>query len=145
MAEERAIGPGSTVVMYYTLALESGAVVDGTEAGEPLAFTLGDGTLIEGLERALYGLRAGDRQTLRVDPREGFGYPEEGRVHEMARTEFRADMPLEPGLVIGFTTPAGDELPGTVLAVGDDTVRVDFNHPLAGHTVVFDVEIVEVK
>jgi FKBP-type peptidyl-prolyl cis-trans isomerase SlpA len=141
---EPAIAHGSTVRMHYTLALENGTVVDGTAEDEPLRFTMGDGTLVEGLELALFGLKAGDRQTLRLDPREAFGPRDATNVHALPRAEFPAEMPLEPGLIVGFTTPAGDEVPGTVLEVDEQEVLVDFNHPLAGHEITFDVHILEV-
>ena len=63
----------------------------------------------------------------------------------MPRSEFPADMPLEPGLIVGFTTPSGEEVPGAIQEIKGDDVVVDFNHPLAGHEVIFDVEILEVK
>lgn len=140
----KTIGPGSEVVMHFTLAIEDGTVAESTVDAEPLHFVLGDGTLVEGLEHALYGLKAGDRQSLLIAPENAFGYPDEDYVITMPRSEFPADMALEPGLIIGFTTPAGHEVPGAVLEVTGESVQVDFNHPLAGHELSFDVEILEV-
>ena len=71
------IGPGSEVLMHFTLSLADGTVADSTRDGEPLRFVMGDGTLIEGLELVLYGLKAGDRQCLSIVPRDGFGFPNE--------------------------------------------------------------------
>ncbi|QKT04346.1 peptidylprolyl isomerase [Ectothiorhodospiraceae bacterium 2226] len=139
-----AVGPGSKVAIRYTLALPDGTVAD--ESGDtPLHFTLGDGTMIQGLEYALYGMHAGEQRCVRIDPRDAFGYRDPHNVHVMSRGTFDAKMPLEPGTVIGFTTPAGDEVPGTIDAVEGDEVRVDFNHPLAGIEVTFDVEVLEVQ
>ena len=67
-----------------------------------------------------------------------------GKVHQLPRADFAAEMVLEPGLVIGFNTPGGEELSGTILAFDDAMVEVDFNHPLAGRVVIFDVEIIDV-
>ncbi|MFA7096029.1 MAG: FKBP-type peptidyl-prolyl cis-trans isomerase [Gammaproteobacteria bacterium] len=139
-----AIGYGSSVVMHYSLKLEDGTVVDTSKGGEPLRFTMGDGTLIEGLEMALFGLKAGERQNLRITPADAFGFWDEERVHLMDRTEFPDDMMLESGAIIEFETPSGDQIPGAVLEVLEDAVRVDFNHPLAGRDIDFDVEILEV-
>ena len=139
------IGPGSEVLMHFTLSLADGTVADSTRDGEPLRFVMGDGTLIEGLELVLYGLKAGDRQCLSIEPRDAFGFPNEENIHTMPRSEFPADMPLEPGLIVGFTTPSGEEVPGAIQEIKGDDVVVDFNHPLAGHEVIFDVEILEVK
>jgi FKBP-type peptidyl-prolyl cis-trans isomerase SlpA len=63
----------------------------------------------------------------------------------MPRSEFPADMQLEVGMIIGFSTPSGEEVPGAIQEIKDDEIVVDFNHPLAGHEVIFDVEILEVK
>lgn len=135
---------GSTVLMHFTLSIEDGTVADTSRDGEPLSFTMGDGTLIEGLELVLYGLKPGDKQCLRIGPREAFGYADEDNIHRMARSEFGPELSLEPGTIIGFETPGGDEVPGVIKGLEGDEVVVDFNHPLAGHEVTFDVEILDV-
>jgi len=139
------IGPGSEVLMHFTLSLADGTVADTTREGEPLRFVMGDGTLIEGLELVLYGLKVGDQQCLSIGPRDAFGFPDEENIHTMPRSEFPAEMQLEPGMIISFSTPSGQEIPGAIQDVKGDEVVVDFNHPLAGHEVIFDVEILEVK
>lgn len=143
--EALTIGPGCKVSIYFTLSLQDGTVADATEEGEPLSFVMGDGTLIEGLELMLYGMKTGDKQCLSIEPRDAFGFPDEESVHQMPRSEFSADMPLEPGTIIAFETPVGQEVPGTIKEVTDEFVMVDFNHPLAGFDVSFDVEIVSVE
>lgn len=139
------IQAGSSVLINYTLALEDGTVIESTQGSDPLRFTVGDGALIEGLEAALVGLGAGDRQCVQLDPREAFGFADETNVHLMTRDKFPADMALEPGLIIGFTTPSGEEVPGKILELPDESlVVVDFNHPLAGHSITFDAEVLAV-
>ncbi|MGW8229109.1 MAG: FKBP-type peptidyl-prolyl cis-trans isomerase [Gammaproteobacteria bacterium] len=143
--EALTIGPGSEVLMHFTLSLADGTVADSTRDGEPLRFVMGDGTLIEGLELVLYGLKVGDRQCLSIGPRDAFGFPDEENIHTMPRDEFPTEMQLEPGMIIGFNTPSGEEVPGAIQEMKGDEVVVDFNHPLAGHEVIFEVEILEVK
>ena len=143
--EALTIGPGSEVLMHFTLSLADGTVADSTDEDEPLRFVMGDGTLIEGLELVLYGLKKGDRQCLSIDPRDAFGFPDEENIHTMPRSEFPAEMKLEAGLIISFTTPSGEEVPGAIRDIKDDEVVVDFNHPLAGNEIIFDVEILEIK
>jgi len=145
MSKPAAIGPGSRVVMHYTLSLADGTVAERSDEDEPLEFTIGDGTLIEGLELALMGLAAGDSQVLGIDPREAFGFPDPDNIHGIPRAEFDAEDELEEGMIIGFATPGGEEIPGTVVGLGGDLVQVDFNHPLAGHELVFDVRILSVE
>ena len=143
--EALTIGPGSEVLMHFSLSLVDGTVADSTNEGEPLRFVMGDGTLIEGLELVLYGLKQGDRQCLSIEPRDAFGFPDEDNIHTLPRSEFPADIPLEAGLIIGFTTPSGEEVPGAIKEIREDEVVVDFNHPLAGNEIIFDVEILEIK
>jgi FKBP-type peptidyl-prolyl cis-trans isomerase SlpA len=143
--DEKSIQPGSEVNMHYRITLEDGTVADATEGDDVLQFTMGDGTLIEGLELALYGLKEGDSQTLTIDPDNAFGYADEDNVHDMPRDEFPPEFDLKPGLIVEFTTPSGETLPGAIREVQEDRVSVDFNHPLAGHTIEFWVEILAVK
>jgi len=146
MSDDKVIDQASKVTMHYSLSLEDGTLVDSTfGAGEPLTFAMGDGTLIPGLEYAVIGLKKGDRQSLNIGPDVGFGYRDEAAIQEMSRSSFGSEMELKPGVVIEFDSPAGIQVPGTVLEVSEDTVKVDFSHPLAGRTVIFNVEIVDVE
>jgi len=142
--DEDTIQPGSEVVMHYCITLEDGTIADQTSGDDSLSFNMGDGTLVEGLEHAIYGLRAGEHQSIIIGPEHAFGYSDESNIHEMSRTEFPAEMPLEAGTIIAFDTPSGEEVPGMIREVEGDVVRVDFNHPLAGHTITFDVNILSV-
>jgi FKBP-type peptidyl-prolyl cis-trans isomerase SlpA len=138
------IGVGSRVVMHYSITLPDGTVADSSFEDEPLDFTMGDGSLLPGLELALYGLKAGETQTLTLTPEQAFGYPDPSNVHEMPLTEFPPELEPEPGRIIEFTTPGGDSLAGTVTEVSGESAKVDFNHPLAGLELRFTVEILSV-
>lgn len=143
--EALTIGAGCEVTMHFTLALEDGTIADASVDGEPMVFKIGDGTLIEGLEMVLYGLKAGDKQSLSIEPRDTFGFPDDENIHTMPRSEFSDELNIEEGMIIGFSTPSGEEIPGAIMEIKEDEVKVDFNHPLAGHEVVFSVEIVGIK
>ncbi len=144
--EQITIGPGSVVTMHFHLTMkESGIVADATEPDEPMTFTMGDGSLIHGLELALMGLKVGDKQCVELDPLNAFGFSDPENIHEMSRDSFSDDLPVEPGTVIGFSTPSGDEIPGSIKEVKQGMVIVDFNHPLAGHDILFDVEIIDIQ
>lgn len=145
MADESIIVLGSRVLMHFSITLEDGTIAETTrDDNEPHEFTLGDGTMIDGLELALIGLKAGDQQTIRIGPEDAFGYPDQDNIYWMDRGEFGDTMELKRGVIIGFTTPSGEELPGLVLMVEDDRVKVDFNHPMAGHEIAFETEILKV-
>ncbi len=135
---------GARVVLRYRLTLADGTLVDESGEGEPLAYTVGDGTLEQGLEVRLLGLRAGARATFYLAPGEAFGFADPEAVHGMPRQDFPPDMAIAPGAVVSFAAPSGLQVAGTVLEVGEEEVRVDFSHPLAGRALVFEVEVVAV-
>ena len=135
---------GSSVTLHLALTLEDGSVAETTFEDEPVTFTMGDGTLVHGLELALYGLRPGDTQRLALYPEQAFGLHDPERVHRMPRSGFPADIELTPGNIIAFDTPAGEEIAGTLLSLDEQTVEIDLNHPLAGRRIIFDVEIIDV-
>ena len=138
------IGIASSVTLHLSLTLEDGTVAESTFGEDPLRFTMGDGTLVHGLELALYGLRPGDTQRLELYPEQHFGQRDPEKIQRLPRSQFGTGMAPEPGQIIGFTSQDGDEIPGAVLSVDQDSIEVDFNHPMAGHTVIFDVEILDV-
>ena len=139
------IQPGSEVVMHFSITLEDGTVADSTEGEEPLQFVMGDQTLIEGLELALYGLKVGDKQSLTIDPENAYGFPDPENIHVMQRDEFPEDMEIKKGVIIAFAMPDEDEYPGTITEADEKQVTVDFNHPIAGHEITFNVEILEIS
>jgi FKBP-type peptidyl-prolyl cis-trans isomerase SlpA len=139
------IQPGSRVTLHLSIALTDGMVAESTFGDEPLVFVIGDGTLINNLEIALYGMCAGDKQCLKLLPEQAFGNRDPANVHWLARDQFPADMMLEPGVIVGFSMPDGEEVPGSVVEAGDSNIKVDFNHPLAGHVIIFECEILDVK
>lgn len=138
------IQPGSRVRLHLRITLPNGTVAEDTFKGEPLEFCMNDGTLVRGLELGLYGLKAGDRQTLTLEPEQTFGLHDPTNVHALPRSRFPDDMSLQPGLIIAFDSGAGDEIPGAVTAIEDEQVTVDFNHPLAGKVIRFEVRILDV-
>ncbi len=143
---EKTIQPNSKVVMHYRIILEDGTVADSTwEDNEPIAFVHGDGTLAPGLEEVLIGLQPGARESIPLAPEQGFGHKDTENIHTLSRSDFGEDTPVAPGLVIGFTLPNGQELPGMIIEVEGDQVLVDFNHPFSGHQLSFEVEILSVE
>ncbi|WP_207061720.1 peptidylprolyl isomerase [Motiliproteus sp. SC1-56] len=141
---QASIGPGARVTLHFSLELEDGRAVDSTREGQPATFEVGDGNLLPGFEQALFGLQSGDKRRLRILPEQGFGQPNPSNVQWVGRDRFNG-MELEPGLVISFADGARGELPGVVKSLHEEQVEVDFNHPLAGHTLYFEVEIFAVE
>lgn len=140
---DNVIGEHSRVTLHFTLKLDDGTEVDSTLKGDPASFSVGDGSLLPGFEKALFGLEAGDEAEIEIPPEAGFGQRNPANIQKVRRDHFPPDMELEPGLVVSFDNGSG-ELPGVIREVGEDEVEVDFNHPLAGQTLTFHVKIIEV-
>jgi FKBP-type peptidyl-prolyl cis-trans isomerase SlpA len=134
----------SKVTLHFTLTLPDGNVIDSTlERGHPGSFTMGDGTLLAGFEAALIGLKAGDKHSAEVMPEGAFGQTNPNNMQTFPRDQFK-DMELELGLMLSFADASQSELPGVVKRITDEVVEIDFNHPLAGKVITFDVEILDV-
>jgi FKBP-type peptidyl-prolyl cis-trans isomerase SlpA len=139
------ITPDSAVTMHLRLSLSDGTVALSTFGDEPLAFQMGDGTLEKGLELALYGLEIGAHERVTLRPGQAYGLRDPEQVHTMALTDFPDPAALEAGQIIAFAVPNGDSLPGTLLSIDADQVRVDFNHPLAGREILLEAEILDIR
>lgn len=145
----KTIDKNSTVTLHFDVRLKDGSIADSTrEAGKPAQFTMNDGSFSAKMESELLGLKAGDKKKIMLLPDDAFGQPHPANVFQMPRKRFAGtdiESQLEPGLLIGFTQRDGSERPGIVREFNDTEVTVDFNHPLAGHVILMDVEIIAVK
>ena len=138
------IAQNTHVSIDYTLTLESGEVADRSSEGHPLGFLFGSGQIIPGLETALEGMEAGETAKITVEAADGYGETREELLRDLPRENFPDDLKLEPG--IGFEAK-GPHGPVTfrLREVREDTVVADFNHPLAGQRLHFDVAVTEVR
>ncbi|WP_133468451.1 FKBP-type peptidyl-prolyl cis-trans isomerase [Paraglaciecola marina] len=141
-----AITQGSEVVLHFDLKLADGSAADSTRVNDkPAKLVMGDGNLTANFEACLLGLNTGDKKSFTLEANDAFGQPNPDNIHHLERSKFSADTPAEEGMIIAFTQPDGSELPGIVREVTGDSVTVDFNHPLAGQVITFDVEILSVN
>ncbi|MBN7770499.1 FKBP-type peptidyl-prolyl cis-trans isomerase [Marinobacter daepoensis] len=143
--KELPIDSGTRVKLHFALKFEDGETVDTTFDKEPATLEMGDESLPENFEAFLVGLKAGDHETFSVPPEKAFGQHNPNNIQTFKRHEFSADMVLEPGVVVSFADARQQELPGVIKRVEGDVVDVDFNHPLAGHTLIFEVQIIDVE
>ena len=141
---DRAIEKGDRVRLHFALFLETGEEIDTTRRSDPAMFTVGDGNLLPGFEAAILGMRAGDDAQIMIEAEDAFGLHREENVQVLRRDRFGDDMALEEGLMVSFSGPGG-ELPGVVREIMEEHVEVDFNHPLAGRRILFDVSIIDVR
>lgn len=143
---EATIASTSEVLMHFSIKLADGSAAESTKVNNrPAKFVMGDGSLTENFEKCLLGLAVGDNKSFELAPEDAFGQPNPDNVHYVERSRFGADTPAEVGAIIAFTQPNGAELPGIVREVNGDSVTVDFNHPLAGQTLTFEVEILQIS
>lgn len=145
MSDSAEILPGSRVRLHLAIRLEDGTEAVSTFGEEPVDLQMGDGTLQPGLELALYGLKAGDTQTLDLLPEQAYGLRDPALIQHMPMTDFDGDFTPEVGQIIAFSLPNGEEAAGSILGLDEGQVEVDFNHPLAGHEITFEVEILSVS
>ena len=134
---------GKVVTIHFTLTA-NGEIADSTAEGDPISYLHGAQNIVPGLEAALGGRTAGDRVRVSVSPEDGYGPRSDQPPLKVPRTEFPPDMPLQVGVPIGGEDAEGNLIPFWITHVDADTVVVDPNHPLAGHTLEFDVEILSV-
>lgn len=129
---------GDRVTVHYTGTLDDGTEFDSSRGGEPFTFELGAGAVIPGFENAVRGLQVGEKTTVTLTPDEAYGQPDPSLVLEVP-----ADRAPE-GLNPGDRVMLGNGVPATVVEVTDETVKIDANHPLAGQSLTFEVELVSV-
>ena len=135
---------GSLVSIEYTLTDETGTVLDTNVGKEPLTFVQGAGQIVKGLEQELSGLKVGDEKKVQVKPEDGYGLPSKEAFQEFPRETLPAEA-QKAGATLMAQGQDGRAIPIRVHEVKEKTVIVDFNHPLAGKTLNFDVKIKDIK
>jgi len=139
-----AIQEGSVVAIEYTLTDDSGNVIDSNVGKEPLAYIQGAGQIVRGLEKELTGLKVGEQKKVRVQPQEGYGLPDPKAVQELPKEKIPPDA-HKVGAMLMTKGPQGQAIAMRVSEVKEKTIVVDFNHPLAGKTLNFDVKVVDIR
>ncbi len=132
------------VSMEYTLHVD-GKVLDSSAGQEPLEFLAGASNIITGLEREMMGMKIGDSKDVVVSPEDGYGEMDEEAYMDVPRTEFPEDMPIRPGVEMEMSDDDGNPMYARIDSVEDDTVTLNFNHPLAGKELHFSVKVVGLR
>lgn len=132
------------VHFHYTLTNDEGEVLDSSEDHEPLAYIHGMGNIIPGLENALAGREIGDRFQVTIPPEEGYGLRDDELVQAVPRSAFQGVSQIEPGMQFHAESAEGMQLVTVVEVLGDEII-LDGNHPMAGMTLNFDVEVTEIR
>ena len=141
----RTVSRGDTLELRYALRPRGGEdIVSNFDDAEPDTMTLGDGTLAPMLEQWLIDLAPGERHVFLLDPWQAFGASQPDLIQTMPRSDLPAELDFEIDQLVEFAMPSGQTVAGRILEIADDSVKVDFNHPLADRAIEFEVEIVRI-
>jgi peptidylprolyl isomerase len=135
---------GQTVRVHYTGTLVDGRTFDSSRQREPLEFTVGDGKVIGGFDRAVTGMTPGDTKTVTIAAADAYGPHRPELVQDMPRSAIPPEVDLTPGNRLAAKDQAGNELVLTVVEADAEKAKLDANHPLAGEDLTFEIELVEV-
>ena len=135
---------GDVVKVHYTGKLANGEQFDSSVGKDPLEFTVGAGQMIAGFDAALPGMKVGDKKTINIVAKDGYGETDETAIIEFPKENVPADMKLEIGQQLTLSDQQGQPFPVVVKEVKDDIVILDANHFLAGKELVFDIELIEI-
>lgn len=143
--EEIRIDKDSQVTLHFEVLTQNGVVIDSTfDKDTPVSFVVGDGSLLEGFEKVLMGLKAGDTRTAHLSPQEAFGEHNEQNIQTFLPAQFALTANPQTGMMVEFADKGGNAVVGIICHVDDDKIMVDFNHPLAGQSILFKVQIFKV-
>jgi peptidylprolyl isomerase len=135
---------GNTVQVHYTGKLADGTIFDSSVGREPLEFTLGAGQLIPGFEKAVLGMKVGEKKIVTIPADEAYGPHRDEQVVEIPREELPSDLTPQVGQQLVVTQQDGRQIIVVITEVSDKTVTIDANHPLAGKDLTFEIELVKI-
>jgi peptidylprolyl isomerase len=133
------------VSVEYTGTLENGEEFDTSRGRQPLEVKVGGGQLIAGFENELLGMLLNEKKRFTLDPESAYGQRDENLTQDFSRADVPAEMALRVGMTIGLHTPEGQQVPAKIVHLDDEKVTVDLNHPLAGQSLTFDIEVVGIS
>lgn len=137
--------PGDRVRVHYTGTLDDGTVFDSSRDGDPIEFEVGSGEVIEGFDRAVTGLEVGEAREVELPPEDAYGPRSDDLVIDVDRDDLPEDLDPEVGQSLAVEDAEGEEMAAWVAEVGEEAITVDLNHPLAGRTLNFEVELVDIE
>jgi len=132
------------VTIEYKLTVDD-EVIDSSEDDGPLTYLHGYDNILPGLEDELLGMKVGESKVLALEPEDAYGEYDEEAFMDVAREEFSDEVPLEPGVELHLTDEDGEEAYAVIVEVGDENVTLDFNHPLAGKQLNFEIKVLEIR
>ncbi len=140
----QSVKKGDTVRVHYTGRVKDGQVFDSSLKREPLEFEIGSGSIIAGVDKAVIGMKPGEKKEVTVLPEDGYGDYDQKLLLDMPKEKIPEDIEPEVGMRLQLVNNKGQPLPVLITEVKDESIKLDANHPLAGKELVFNVELVEV-
>ena len=131
-----------TVTISYTAALENGEIIDKSPKDKPVTLSIGGGRLFQAVEACLFGMEPGETRTVHVQPEDAYGFQVKELIQELPAAGFEGKIDIKPGMILALNVQregGPHKVPATVVSINDDTVTVDYNHPLAGQVIVYTV------
>ncbi|HEV8359763.1 MAG TPA: peptidylprolyl isomerase [Candidatus Thermoplasmatota archaeon] len=143
-ATDKAVEQGDTVRVHYVGRLEDESVFDTSDGREPLQFEAGAGDVIPGFDEGVMGMRVGETRRIVIPPEEGYGPWRPDLLAQVDRA-MAGDQEVLPGMSVQVRTPEDEIMEGTITEVSEESLTLDFNHPLAGKVLTFEVTVVEIE
>jgi peptidylprolyl isomerase len=141
----QAVKNGDTVRVHYHGRLTNGTTFDSSEGRDPLEFKVGAGMVIKGFDNGVVDMTIGEKRTLNIPVEEAYGPKNDELIMEFPKENIPADLNPQVGMDLQMSNPQGQVFPVKVAAIGDTSITLDANHPLAGEDLIFDIELVEIK
>ncbi len=136
---------GLYISIDYTGTLQNGEVFDSSQKKQPLEVQVGVGQLIKGFERELMGMAINQKKSFTLSPEDAYGHRDESLTRDFARSDFPGDLEPQVGMTIGLQTAEGRRMPALITHLDEEKLSVDLNHPLAGESLNFDIEVVGIS
>jgi len=143
-----AIEQGDKISVEYTGKLESGEVFDSSTRGDhthPIEFEVGAGNVIKGFDDAVRGMNEGEEKQITLTSEQAYGEPNPELKKDFPKSSLPAGQEPEVGMMLMLSTPQGQQMPSKIIAVDDEKITIDLNHPLAGKTLIFDIKIAKIE
>ncbi|MCF7849695.1 MAG: peptidylprolyl isomerase [Kiritimatiellales bacterium] len=135
---------GQTVKIHYTGTLDDGEQFDSSVGRDPLEFEVGSGQVIPGFEKGVLGMEVNEKKSIHIPSAEAYGEPVEEMIMDFERSQLPEGMEPEAGMQLHMQGPQGQPIPVKIVAVSEEKITIDANHPLAGQNLNFELELVEI-
>ena len=137
-----------TVTITYTATLENGELIDKSQEDKPITLSIGGGKLFKAVEACLFGMEPGETRRINIQPEDAYGHHIQELIQEVPLAAFKGKNEPKPGMILALTMQKDGEdhkIPAMVVSVDEETVTVDYNHPLAGQVIVYTVTLVGIN